>query len=98
MSDISINSSNIESVVSELINKIQTEIIDASATSGNAITSAVEHSAGDFIDSLKEEVEQETAIMNLVGDLLIAMANYIQSASTAFTNVDTTYGSSKVGL
>lgn len=96
MSDISISSSNTERVVSELINKIQTEIIDASATSGNAITSAVEHSAGDFIDSLKEEVAQEAAMMNLVGDLLIAMANYIQSASTAFANVDTTYSSSKV--
>lgn len=35
-------------------------------------------------------------MMNLVGDLLIAMANYIQSASTAFANVDTTYSSSKV--
>lgn len=96
MSDISINSSNTERAVSELVNKIQTEIIDASVTSGNAIISAMEQSAGDFIDSLKEEVTQETAIINSVGDLLIAMANYIQSASAAFANVDTTYNSSKV--
>lgn len=96
MSDISISSSNTERAVSELINKIQTEIIDAGATSGNAIIGAVEHSAGDFIDSLKEEVAQETVVINLAGDLLIAMANYIQSASTAFANVDTTYNSSKV--
>lgn len=96
MSDISINSSNTERAVSELVNKIQTEIIDASVTSGNAIISAMEQSAGDFIDSLKEEVTQETAIINSAGDLLIAMANYIQSASAAFANVDTTYNSSKV--
>lgn len=96
MSDISINSSNTERAVSELVNKIQTEIIDASVTSGNAIISAMEQSAGDFIDSLKEEVTQETAIINSAGDLLIAMVNYIQSASAAFANVDTTYNSSKV--
>lgn len=96
MSDISISSGNTEQVVSELINKIQTEIIDAGSTSGSAITSTIEHSCGDFIDSLREEVAQETAIMNSVGDLLIAMANYIRSASTTFENVDTTYSSSKV--
>lgn len=96
MSDISINRSNTERVVLELINKIQAEIIDASVVSGNAVISAVEHSAGDFIDSLREEVTQEVAIVNSVGELLIAMADYIQSASTAFANVDTTYNSSKV--
>lgn len=96
MSDISISSSNTERAVSELISKIQTEIIDAGATKGNTIIGAIENSAGDFIDSLKEEVAQEAAVINTVGDLLIAMANYIQSASTAFANVDTTYNSSKV--
>ncbi len=96
MSNISISSSNTEQKVSELINKIQTEIIDASAASENMIISAVEHSAGDFIDSLKEEVAQEAAVMNLAGELLIAMAKYIQSASTAFSSVDKTYNTSKV--
>lgn len=96
MSNISISSSNTEQMVSELINKIQTEIIDASAASENMIISAVEHSAGDFIDSLKEEVAQEAAVMNLAGELLIAMAKYIQSASAAFASVDTTYNTSKV--
>lgn len=95
MSDISISSSNTEQVVSELINKIQTEIIDACSTSGSAITNAIEHSCGDLIDSLREEVAQETAIMNSVGDLLIAMADYIRSALTDFENVDTKYSSSK---
>lgn len=96
MSDISINSSNTEREVSEIISKIQTEIIEGSQASGNVIIGAVGHSAGDFIESLKNEVAQETAIMSSVGELLVAMANYIQSASTAFANVDTTYSSSKI--
>ena len=96
MSDISINSSNIECAVSEIISKIQTEIIEGSRTSENRIIGAVGYSAGDFIDSLKNEVAQETAIMSLVGELLIAMANYIQSAANAFAAVDTTYNTSKV--
>lgn len=96
MRDISINSSNTERAVSEIISKIQTEIIEAGQASGNRILGAVEHSAGDFIESLKNEVTRETAIMNSVGELLIAMANYIQSASNAFANVDTMYNASKV--
>lgn len=95
MSDISISSSNTESAVSELISKIQTEIIEAGQTSGNMIINSVEYSAGDFIDSLKTEVAQEAEIMNSVGELLIAMANYIRSAANAFANVDTTYNNSK---
>lgn len=96
MSDISISSSNTEQIVSGLINKIRTEIIDASAASENRIISAVEHSAGDLIDSLREEVSREAAIMNLAGELLTAMADYIRSASDAFANVDTAYNTSKV--
>ena len=91
MSDISINSSNTESAVAEIINKVQTEIIEAGRTSGNMIINAVEHSAGDFVESLKNEVAQETAVINSGGELLIEMANYIQSAANAFANVDMTY-------
>ena len=96
MDSISISRSNTESAVSELINKIQTEVIDAGTMSGNRVINAIENSAGDFINSLKDEVAQETVIINKVGDLLIAMANYIQSAATAFANVDDTYNNSKV--
>lgn len=37
------------------------------------------------------KVAQEAVIMNSVGDLLIAMANYIQSTTNAFVNMDTKY-------
>lgn len=96
MSDISISSSNTESAVSELITKIQTDIIDAAKTSGDNIANAVANSAGDFIDSLKSEVTQEEEVMNTVGELLMAMANYIQSAADTFASVDTTYNTSKI--
>lgn len=96
MSDISISSSNTESAVSELITKIQTDIIDAAKTSGDNMANAVVNSAGDFIDSLKIEVAQEAEVMNTVGELLMAMANYIQSAADDFASVDTTYSTSKI--
>lgn len=96
MSDISINKSNTDRAVSELIQKIQTEIIDAGRASGNAIAGAVEHSAGDFMDALREETAGETAAMECVGELLAAMAGYILSASDAFAGVDAAYDTSKV--
>lgn len=96
MSDISINSGNIEIAISELVNKIQTEIIDASSTSGNTIVSVVENSSGVFISSFKEEVSNEVAVLHSVGELLIAMANYIQSAANAFAYIDKAYDTTKV--
>lgn len=96
MSDININSRMIESSISSLVSKIQTDIIDASTTSGNTIISAIEHSSGDLIESFKEEISCEVTVINSVGELLISMANYIQSATNAFVYVDTTYDSSKI--
>ncbi|MDE7284204.1 MAG: hypothetical protein K2N85_11580 [Lachnospiraceae bacterium] len=98
MSDININSKYTESVISELIIKIQTEIIDAAQTSKDNITNAVVNSSGDFIDSLISEVETEAEIMNKLGELLIAIANYIQSAAITFTSVDTKYSTTFQGF
>lgn len=97
MVNVSINSSSTERAVTELVSRIQTEIIEAGQVAGNRIVSAAEHSAGDFIDSLKTEVTRETEIVNSVGELLIAMANYIQSASNAFMVVDKIYDRQKLG-
>lgn len=97
MCDISISSSSTESMISGLISRIRTNIIDKSKASGDTIVNAVENSAGDFIESLKAEVEQEVAMMNAVGELLIAMADYIQAASVSFADVDTTYNTTKIG-
>lgn len=96
MSDISISNSSVGQAVTELVSKIQQDVKDSGTTSGNAIINAVEHSSGEFINALKSEVAQEAAIMNSVGDLLIAMANYIQSASNAFTNMDAKYSKPKM--
>lgn len=91
MSDISINNRITEYVTTEIIKKVQTDIIEAGRASESRILNALEHSAGDFIEALKNEVTQEAAVIDLVGELLIAMANYIQSAANAFANVDMTY-------
>lgn len=96
MSDISISTGNTERIVAELTNKIRTEIMDAGAASADRIISAAERSAGDFIEALKEEVVQEAAVMNLTGELLIAMAEYILSAANAFAEADEAYRISKV--
>ena len=96
MSDISISKSNTDHLVSELISKIQSEIIQAAEGSGRRVISAVEHSSGDFTDALKEEMEIEAAVMKMAGGLLSSMAEYIRSASEAFAGVDTTYQNSKV--
>lgn len=96
MGDISINSGVIDAKVSELVNRIQTEIIDASKESEKRIISVIEDSSGAFIDSLREDVSREAAIMNSTGELLIAVANYINSAADAFTNIDTSYNTSKI--
>lgn len=96
MVNVSINSSSTERAVTELVSRIRTEIIETGQTTGNRIVSTAEHSAGDFIDSLKTEVTRETEIVNSVGELLIAMANYIQSASNAFMVVDKIYDRQKL--
>ena len=96
MSDISISRSNTEQTVSKLINKIRTEIIEGSAASADRIINAARHSAGDFIDSLKEEAAQEAAVVKLAGELLAAMADYIGSAAAAFADADETFNTTKV--
>lgn len=96
MDSISISRSNTESAVTGLVSRIQTHIIDGSKTAGDMIINEAELSAGDFIDALKEEVEQEVKMMKTVGELLISIANYIQSAATAFSEVDDRYNISKV--
>lgn len=95
MSDIGINSSNTETAVSELITEIQTGIIDAAQTYKNNIVNAVADSKGDFIDSFISEVEKEAETINEVGELLIEMANFIQSVSDALVSMDETYHISK---
>lgn len=96
MDSISISRSNTESTVSGLISRIQTYIIDESEIDEKTIINTVELSAGDFIDALKEEVKQEVKMMNSVWELLIAVAEYIQSAAAAFSEVDDRYNTSKV--
>lgn len=96
MDSISISKSNTEEVTSRIIKDINTYIIEASQKAGEDIKRAVMDSSGDFIDSLVGEVDEEVKMMNAVGELLIEVAKYIQSAATAFADVDSGYNVSKV--
>lgn len=96
MSNISIRGTSVEETVLGIVDMIQTEIIDASTVSRDTIINTIENSAGDFMESLKEEIAQEAVVINVVGDLLIELAKYIQSAAEAFASVDTSYKSSKL--
>lgn len=96
MDSISISKSNTEEEVSRIIKDVKTHIIEAGQRSGDEIIRTVQFSSGDFIKSLIEEVEEEVMMMNTIGELLIATAEYIQSAADAFADVDNTYNISKV--
>lgn len=96
MNNVSINGENVENTVSELVSKIKTEVIEASAASRDTIIEAIENSSGDLIDSLKIEVANEADILSSVGELLIATANYVQSAAGAFLGVDAAHASSQI--
>lgn len=91
MANVSIHYEIVTSNVEMLVKKIQSGIIDGSAKSGERIIETVENSSGDFIEALKEEVNQETAVIREVGELLIAMAQYVQSAADSFAGVDRSY-------
>ncbi len=98
MNDININFNGAmtDDIMSSIASNIRTGIIDASKTSGDTIISSIEHSSGDLIESFKEEISNEMAIINSVGELLISMTEYIISAKDAFVYVDTIYDSSKI--
>lgn len=96
MRDVSVNSSTVGSETNKLIAAIQTDIIDATETSCTAIIDSIENSAGDFIESLKAEVNNEAALITAVGELLIEMLNYVQSAANCFASIDYTYSGSHV--
>lgn len=96
MDSISISKSNTESRVLDVISRIQTYVIDGSKAAGQEVINAAGFSNGDFINALRAEVGQEVIMLNSVGELLISVANYVQSAVNAFSEVDDRYNTSKV--
>lgn len=96
MDSISISRGNTESAVSEMVRKIETEIIGESEKSKEKILAAIERSSGEFIDALKEGAEREAGMIRETGELLIAVVKYIESAAGAFADVDQAYSASKI--
>lgn len=96
MNNLRISKAIVDITVSQFIDNIQTEMIDASETSGNEIINAIENSSGDFINSFMDVVKDEIEILRYTGNFLIETAKYIQSAANAFYDVDEEYRSSKL--
>ena len=94
MDNIIVVSENVDDTVSAIVQRVQTEIINASAASRDTLFDIIENSSGDFIDSLKTEIIEEVDTINVIGELLIEVANYVQSAAHAFTNVDAAFNTS----
>lgn len=96
MKNISINYENVRSTAKLIVNKVQTEVIDASVASANKIQSCIENSSGEFIDAFKEELKQEMTILGEAGELLIAIANYVLDFAQTAEAKDESYSNSKV--
>lgn len=96
MANINIHYATVTREVNLLAGKIQNGIIDASGKSRELIISMAENSSGDFMEALKEEVNNEMIVIKETGELLTAMAQYIQSAADSFAKVDRSFNVSKV--
>lgn len=96
MDSVSINMSSTKSAVSEIENIINREVIGEAKKSTKRIINSIEESSGEFIDSLKEEVKREEELIGGIGNLLIAVAKYVQSAAETFADVDQMYSITKL--
>lgn len=96
MDSVSINIANLEEEISSLRIIINQEIKYISLVRKNEIFNALENSSGDFVDAIKEQVAAESAILISIGDLLLEMIDFVQSAANALMNVDTRYSNPKV--
>lgn len=98
MDSINISLGMVEATVSEIVDSINERIIERAKSSKGEIINLIEDSSGEFIDSLKEEVEREVRLIEDIGNLLIAAAKYVESAAESFTEVDRSYDFSKIML
>lgn len=96
MADIGIKPEEVGSILTDIISRVESEIIESSADTKNIIIDTIDNSAGDFVNSLAENITKETDTICDIGELLIAIANYIQSATDEFVAVDQSHNTSKV--
>ncbi len=96
MADIGIKPEEVGSILTDIISRVESEIIEASVDTKNIIIDAIDNSAGDFVTSLTENITKEADTICDIGELLIAIANYIQSATDEFAAVDQSHHTSKV--
>lgn len=88
MGNIDINYENVEQTVAALAARARTEILSAGTVSCNKMLGILEISSGEFADSLRAEIEKERDVIQKTGNLLIALADYIQMAAQDFAATD----------
>lgn len=96
MDSVSINIENLEAEASTIRSDIKFRIHDFSLRIKNDIFNALENSSGDFVDAIKEQVAAESATLIYIGDFLLEIMDYVQSAANALMEVDMQHSTSKV--
>lgn len=97
-SNIRIEKNQVEYQAEALSKLVSRDIIDSARQSKNQILNAVENSSGDFIRVFQETVIKEEEVMEETGQFLIAVLEYVKSASRAFVELDEKYRTDKVEL
>lgn len=96
MANISIDHQNVEQTAASLAARAKSEVINAGTASCEKILGILEVSSGEFADSLREEIGKEKAVVEKAGNLLVALADYIQKASSDFAEADQRHQQARV--
>ena len=88
MASVSIIKGLVEQTTANLAARALSEVIDTGLEAGRRMLDTLEYSDGDFADSLKAQIQLEMDTVQQAGNLLITLANYINSAAAAFEATD----------
>lgn len=88
MGNISIDHENVAQMAAALASRARVEVLSTGTVACNKMLGVLEVSSGEFADSLRAEIEKERAVIQKTGNLLIALADYIQTVSKDFETAD----------
>lgn len=88
MGNISIDHDNVAQMAAALASRARVEVLSTGKVACAKMLGILEVSSGEFADSLRAEIEKEQAVIQKTGNLLIALADYIQTASRDFEAAD----------
>lgn len=96
MGNVNINYANVEQTAVSLAARARTEIAGAGETACTNMLGILEISSGEFADSLRAEIQKEQAVLQKTGNLLAALADYIQTAAKDFAATDQSHQRTRV--